>query len=46
MFRTAVKQGVLPENPCARADAPSAGDEEPAYLNEYDAVSCHDFSFA
>lgn len=38
MFRTAVKQGVLLENPCARADAPSAGDEEPAYLNEHDAV--------
>lgn len=38
MFRTAVKQGVMPENPCARADAPSAGQEEPTYLNEDDAV--------
>lgn len=38
MFRTAVKQGVIPENPCARADAPSSGEEEPAYLNENDAL--------
>ncbi|MCF2670456.1 site-specific integrase [Butyricicoccus pullicaecorum] len=38
MFRTAVKQGVMAENPCAHVDAPSAGEEEPAYLDENDAA--------
>lgn len=34
IFRTAVKQGVIAENPCSRADPPSAGDDEPVYLDE------------
>ncbi len=36
VFRTAVKQGLISENPCARADPPAFEEYEPAYLQEPD----------
>ena len=36
VFRTAVKQGLLVNNPCERADPPSPEDTESAFLQEKD----------
>lgn len=34
VLSTAVKQGLIPDNPCTRADPPACGQDEPAYLQE------------
>lgn len=38
LFRSAVKQGLIADNPCQRADPPRPGDHEPVYLDEEQAA--------
>ena len=38
LFRSAVKQGLIADNPCQRADPPRPDEHEPVYLDEAQAM--------